>query len=450
MPIAENMINHADPSQMLEKVADLYPNGTNIHSFRSPTFESLSTGYRYIYILSLFPTFCHSESLIVCSCCNHKNSRLNTQSLSPRGVPTMQMQHNPFIDANSGIIPGPMSLNCDNSQFINSWIKYILQSAICVTTHTLSFFITILWFRFLFSSYFEYQYHNHHNNDNDLSRYTESILSHLPGSSWIWIALCMTNIVFCLGFMIHFWIMPIQWNFEDNSNTKLFRYFGISFVILTIITNITLSIFQLCGFHHFHDISNLTQLVVVCLFSFILLFVIIKNGRSSNSLNPMDSNPVVPDQSGSDIDLSPDRMDRGSDRFGIPEIDEIHEIEIVKRSHFRIHRIAAFANHHSCTKLLFICAIFSCIITATMILLDVAFRYLLPFILSHNTAKTVWFDGNFVVHLALILFAVLMTGNMLILGMRVLTRWLTVLVTDSSDTGRRQHKVRFYNVLGML
>ena len=91
------------------------------------------------------------------------------------------MQHSPFSESNMGIIPGPMSLNCDNSQFINSWTQYILQSAICVTTHTLSFFITILWLRFLFSSYFKYQHDSHH--DNDLPRHTASILSHLAGSS---------------------------------------------------------------------------------------------------------------------------------------------------------------------------------------------------------------------------------------------------------------------------
>eukprot|EP00483_Globobulimina_turgida_P010227 UN10246 len=160
--------------------------------------------------------------------------RLNTQSLSPMppSLAKIDMNTNPFntmnIDIN--IIPGPISLQCDNIQFIKSWIKYIFQSALSVTSHTITFLITILWIRFMFSSYYQYQ-RNQNSDINDVSKYALSILSYLPFSSWVWIAICVSNIIFFLGLMIQCLIIPIAWNFEDNSNTKLLRYFIILFII---------------------------------------------------------------------------------------------------------------------------------------------------------------------------------------------------------------------------
>merc|ERR1719474_218845 len=126
------------------------------------------------------------------------------------------------------------------------------------------------------------------------------------------------------------------------------------------------------------------------------------------------------------------RVDRDNEQDGH------HHIEIVQRRHSRMRRLAVFANSHSCSKLLLICAIFSCIITATLVLVQVAFQYVLPFILKHNSSKQAQFDRNFAVHLAVILLATLSTGNVLILGMRVLSRWLTVLLNDSNDSRRRR------------
>lgn len=388
IPVVDDNAIQSAPSMMHHKVEDLYPDGTNLFSIRSPPFESLSTG------------------------------RLNTRSLSPRALPAMGHSANPFGGRSVGIIPGPMSLSCSNAQFVESWLKYVVQSAICVTTHSLSFLLAVLWLRFVFSSYLEWESANR--GANDLSRATASILSQLPSWSWIWVALCFSSIAFSLGFQIQLWVTPIQWNFEDAANTELFRVTGICFVALSVAANVTFSVLELCSFALFHRASALWQLAVVMLFSFVLLFFTVRNGRSSSSLNA--ANP-----SGSDIDLSSDDAISAMESAPPRDGDERARIDIVKRSISRIHRITEFANNHSPSKLMAICAIFSLLITATMVALFVAFSVVLPSVLRRGRRHVL--DRHFLRSLAIILCAAMTSGKMLILGMRVLTRWLTVLLT---------------------
>eukprot|EP01084_Bolivina_argentea_P010644 19839_1 len=233
------------------------------------------------------------------------NANVNAVNYSDFQLPTRRLDmlsaidRNPFNTTNPGVIPGPVSLQCDNIQFIKSWIKYIFQSTISVTFHTVTFLMAILWIRFVYSSYYQYQY-THNKDTNDISKYKISILSYLPFSSWIWIAISLTNIILFLGYMIQCWIIPIQWNFEDNSNTKLFRYFGIIFIFIVIMTTITFNILQMISYSFSYNILIISQIIIVMVFSFILLFVIIKNGR-----NDLHDKPVLePNDNNNEADSS--------------------------------------------------------------------------------------------------------------------------------------------------
>ena len=350
------------------------------------------------------------------------------------GLASIQMDRNPFNSMtmnNFGIIPGPISFRCDNIQFIESWIKYIFQSAICVICHTFTFFITILWIRFIFSSYYDYEFENRNNNNNNIKSYKLSILSYLPFSSWIWIIICLTNIIFFLGFMIQTWVIPIQWNFEDNSNTKLFRYFGIFFILIIIILNILFSLLQIFSYSIFYNILNISQLIITLLFSFILLFVILKNGRNSNSLtndNNIDENNNNDNNDNNNNNDDENKMDLSSENIDIFQ-------KIQKKSKKNI--IMVLSKDYSCSKLLLICSIFSLIITFALCSLFINFNYLLPFLLNNNNNNNdnddSLFNKKFIIQIISILFGTLLIGNLLILFMRILMRWLTILLSSSDS-----------------
>ena len=326
-----------------------------------------------------------------------------------------------------GTIPGPISMRCDNYSFTASWIKYVFQSAITVISHTLSFIVAILWIRFLFSSYYHYQASNQdHKHKNDISAYIQSILFYLPFSSWIWIALCLTNTLFFVGFMMQTWIIPILWNFEGHSNAKLFRCFALAFILIVIACNVLFSILQILSYSQFYSALILVQMLFVMISSFVLLFVIIKNGTSS-MIDPIEEEES---ENGSicDIDLDSEHNQNENESAE----NEAHHSRIYQKlqKHSKHNLIAAFSNY-SCSKLLIICTLFSFVITATVVSLFVNFRFVLCFILKNNIGKNTVFDTNFVIHSAVTIFGTLLVGEALILIMRILMRWLIILLSDS-------------------
>lgn len=317
------------------------------------------------------------------------------------------------------IIPGPISLRCNNAQFLASWMKYILQSAICVTTHTLSFLVALFWVRFVFTRYYASQHGSPH---NDIAAHTSSILSFLSFSSWLWAALCVTNIVFFLGFTIQTWVIPIQWNFEDASNTKLFRTFGVAFILSVIGSNFVLSALQIMDIPECSTALLFSQIATVMIFSFTILFVIIKKGRNAECIEQIS---MAASESAIDHEVIavPARQHRES-AAGI---------------------LGAFADRHHCSKLALICSAFSFVVTASIASLLLSFHFVFPFLLDRgrDSGHTL-FDANFATHLVIVILAILGVGDVLILLMRILMRWLTLLLSDSYNEQREHARMSLY------
>jgi len=334
----------------------------------------------------------------------------------------MAQQHNPLTmtaqHIGIQIIPGPISLRCDNRQFLKSWMKYILQSAICVITHTLSFLVALFWMRFLFTRYYASQHGSQH---NDIAAHTSSILSFLSFSSWLWAALCVTNIIFFLGFTIQTWVIPIQWNFEDASNTKLFRTFGVAFILSVIGSNFVLSALQILGITECSMALLISQIAIVMIFAFVILFVIIKKGRNAECIEQISMAAAV----------------------AIP--DDAIAVHARERRESAAEILGAFADRHHCSKLALICSAFSFVVTASIASLLLSFHFVFPFLLNRgrDSGHTL-FDSNFATHLAIVILGVLLIGDVLILLMRILMRWLTLLLSDSYNEQREHARMSLY------